>query len=146
MTGKPYNKPGRKPFVFDLEKVEKLASIGMTQAEISYALGSCPSTWFKYIHDGNTALSDAFKLGKGKHAVQVFAGLAKLANSGNPAALIFLAKAHHGRRENIEVTHKSDGDFPVELHMNPVMLNAEQREERIKELERKRLEAKKQEN
>jgi predicted transcriptional regulator len=135
-------KRGPKPFVFDLEKIEQMASVGMTQAEIAYALGTCPSTWNKHIAEGNSEISAAYKRGKGNHAVQVFVGLSKLAKNGNPAALIFLAKAHHGRRENIEVTHKGDGDFPLELHMNVQAMTPEQRQERIAELERKRLEAK----
>lgn len=117
-----------------------MASVGMTQAEIAYALGSCPSTWSKYVAEGMTELSAAFKRGKGKHAMQVFVGLSKLANNGNPAALIFLAKAHHGRRENIEVTHRGDGEFPVELNVNAHAMTPEQRRERIAQLERKRRE------
>lgn len=136
---------GPKPVVFDLEKVEKMASVGMTQTEISFALGSCPATWHKNISEGKTELSDAFKRGKGKHALQVFAGLSKLAIEGNVAALIFLAKAHHGRRENIEVTHKGDGDFPLELNLSAHAMTAEQRKERIAELERKRSERKEEE-
>ena len=131
---------GPKPVVFDLEKVEQMASVGMTQTEIAFAQGSCPSTWHKHVAEGNVELSDAFKRGKGKHALQVFVGLSKLANQGNPAALIFLAKAHHGRRENIEVTHKGDGEFPVELNMSFHHMSPEQRRERIAELERKRRE------
>jgi hypothetical protein len=138
-------KSGPKPIVFDLEKVEQMASVGMTQAEISYALGSSPSTWHAHIAAGKQEILDAYKRGKGAHAVQVFVGLAKIAKEGNPAALIFLAKAHHGRRENIEVTHKGDGDFPVELHMNVQAMTPEQRKERIAELERKRLESPKEE-
>ena len=131
-------KRGPKPIVFDLEKVEQMASVGMTQAEISYALGSAPSTWHAHIAAGNQDILDAYKRGKGAHAVQVFVGLSKLAKTGNPAALIFLAKAHHGRRENIEVTPKGDGDFPIELHMSVNAMTPEQRRERIAELERKR--------
>lgn len=144
MTNAP-KKRGPKPVVFDLEKVEQMASVGMTQTEISFALGSCPATWHKYISEGNNDLVDAFKRGKGKHALQVFVGLSKIAAQGNPAALIFLAKAHHGRRENIEVTHKGDCDFPVELNMSAHVMTPDQRRERIAELERKRLERKEEE-
>lgn len=145
MSAKTPKKRGPKRTVFDLTKVEQMAAVGMTQIEISYALGSSPSTWHAHIAAGNQDLSDAFKRGKGKHALQVFAGLSKLANQGNPAALIFLAKAHHGRRENIEVTHKGDGEFPVELHMSAHSMTPEQRRERIAELERKRREREKEE-
>lgn len=132
-------KRGPKLTTWDLDKVEQMASVGMTQAEIAYALGSCPATWFKHVAAGNVDLIDAYKRGKGKHALQVFVGLSKIAAQGNPAALIFLAKAHHGRRENIEVTHKGDGDFPIELHLSPNVLTPEQRRDRIAELERRRL-------
>lgn len=145
MSDKAPKKRGPKPVEFDLEKVEQMASVGMTQAEIAYALGSCPSTWNKYIAEGKTEIAAAFKKGKGRHATLVFTGLSKLANQGNPAALIFLAKAHHGRRENIEVTHKGDGEFPVELHMSAHTMTPEQRKERIAELERKRREREKEE-
>lgn len=130
-------KPGPKPVQFDIEKIENLAALGMTQEEIAYALGSNPETWFKRIREGNTAMTEAFRKGKGRHATIVFGGLSKAASQGNVAALIYLSKVHFGRRENVLLTHEGNADgAPIAVQA----MTAEQRKARLEELERKRRE------
>lgn len=138
---KPKGTRGPKFRDFDPEVVFVLASDGMTQSEIAYALGATPDTWFRRIREqldqhGFSEISEAYNQGKGQHAKEVIGGLAELARKKNLGALIFLAKAHHGRRENISLNVAGDPDAPLSLSVQA--LSPEQRRARIDELERKR--------
>lgn len=127
-----------KKFVWDLIEIEKLAVMGLTQNEIAYNLGSCPATWYNHIKEGDTDILDAYKRGKGSHAKAIIGGLTKAANEGNITAMIFLAKAQHGRRENMVITHEGSHENPVEIRVDYTKLTAEQREARIAELMEKK--------
>lgn len=135
---------GPKTIYLDPNEIFELASGGMTQCEISFAMGSCPDTWFRKIReqvekDGVSEISEAYKRGKGQHAKLIMSGLSKLASDGNLGALIFLAKAHLGRRENIPLGFEGDKDEqPAKYAL--LSLSAQQRSERIAELQQKRLE------
>lgn len=136
MTEKVRVKTGAKEIQFDLKQIEEMASLGMPQEQIAYALGSCPATWFKYIAAGNIEIADAFKRGKGKCSKRIMNKLINIAEEGNPAALIFLAKAHVGLRENINLIHATDPDNPVQLIVE--RLSPEARKARLEELEKLR--------
>lgn len=134
-------KRGPKPVTFDLDEVRRLAGDGLTQSEIAYAMGSCPDTWFTRVREqteeqGFSELADAYKKGKGAHAKDVIGGLAKLAREGNPTALIFLAKAHHGRKETVAI----EGTDGPAVAVVAQAMTPEQRKARLEELERKRRE------
>jgi hypothetical protein len=128
----------RKKHVWDTVEIEKLAALGLTQEEIAYNCGASPATWYAHIKEGNSDILEAYKRGKGKHAKLVIGKLAQLGSQGNVSALIFLAKAHHGRRENIVLTHEGNADNPVHMAVDYTKLTPEQRRARIAELERKR--------
>jgi transcriptional regulator with XRE-family HTH domain len=135
----PAKKRGAKLKPIDRDKVEQLAALGLTQNEIAHAIGIHPATWYSRIASGESDILEAYKKGKGKHATVVFGGLAKAAAGGNVSALIFLAKSHFGRRENILHTHQGDPDgAPIRVEHDVTKLTPEQRAARIKELEAKR--------
>lgn len=136
---------GPKPIQADPKEIYELAREGMTQCEIAYALGMSPDTWFRRIreqveHSNVSEISEAYQKGKGDHARLIMTGLTRLAGDGNLGALIFLAKAHLGRRENVQIS-LPEGDVDANpVKFARISLTPEQRRERIAELEQKRLE------
>ncbi len=128
---------------YDVTKIEELAAIGFTQEECAYSQGMSHETWYKYIREGKTDISDAYKRGKIKHAELIFGGLTKeAANNGKNSvtAMIFLAKAHFGRRENINLTVSGDPENPIQHQLTVNVLPAAERQAKIEELERKKRE------
>jgi hypothetical protein len=71
----------------------------------------------------------------------ILGGLSKLAGNGNLGALIFLAKAHLGRRDITAITLPPEGDNEMSPKYAHHSLPPEQRRARILELESKRIEA-----
>jgi hypothetical protein len=118
----------------DLAEIEKLAQIGLTQEETAGCMQVSRCTWFEAIANGRTDVLDAYKRGKAAHARMIIGTLAKIANEGNPQALIFLSKAHLNRRENINLLVQGDADNPVTVNVNVTELTPEQRQARIDEL------------
>lgn len=131
-----------KKSLIDLKLIEELASMGCWQKEIAETLGISIQTWHTYLNDPKLEVLEAYKRGVSEHRKIVMGGLKSLAAERHPAALIFLSKAHFGRRDNIDLTLRGDPDAPVEINVvdNSAYANmtSEERRNRIKELEEKK--------
>jgi hypothetical protein len=90
MKGGKRPKAGRKPVNIDLEQVEKLAAIQCTEVEIASVLGVSERTIERRKQQPDFA--EAMARGKARGRVSLRRNLWSLANKGQPAANIFLAK------------------------------------------------------
>lgn len=96
----------------DLEEVERLASLGLTQEQIASALGIGQTTFYKRKRE-NADFEGAIKRGQAKGIGAVANVLYEKAMSGDVASLIFYLKARGGwketvRNENVD-DNQSDG-------------------------------------
>jgi hypothetical protein len=91
MMDKPRKKPGRKPVVIDIDRVEQLAAQGLGPYQISRALGISWDTYNKN-KKRSLELSEAIKRGEAKGLARVSNSLFKSANEGNVTAQIFYLK------------------------------------------------------
>lgn len=132
-------KRGPKPKEFDPKEIERLAAIGLTQEEIAYNIGMHPDTWYTYINTGKTEISESYQKGKGNHAKVIIGGLTQKAINGDTTAMIFLAKAHLNRRENITLTHAGDPNNPLNVQVSVANVTPLERQAKIKALEEKKL-------
>jgi hypothetical protein len=82
MGKKGTNGLGRKPWVPDLEKVEELASRGLTNDQIAAALGISETTLYKSQRQ-LTQFSESIKKGRAKGIGQVANALFEAALDGN---------------------------------------------------------------
>jgi hypothetical protein len=95
MKGGKRLKAGRKRVIIDLDQVEKLAAIQCTEAEIASVLGVSERTIERRKHQPDFA--EAMARGR----VSLRRNLWTLANKGQPAANIFLAKNLLGYKDYI---------------------------------------------
>lgn len=92
MTEKKPKKPGRKPIVIDLDKVEQLAARGLGPTQIARALGISWDTLDRN-RKRNAEFEETLKRGRAKGLAQVTNSLFKSATeSGNVTAQIFYLK------------------------------------------------------
>jgi len=92
MSEKKPKKPGRKPIVIDLDKVEQLAARGLGPTQIARALGISWDTLDRN-RKRNAEFEDTLKRGRAKGLAQVTNSLFKSATeSGNVTAQIFYLK------------------------------------------------------
>jgi hypothetical protein len=99
MKGGKRPQAGRKPVKIDLEQVEKLAAIQCTEAEIASVLGVSERTIERRKQQPDFA--EAMARGKARGRVSLRRNLWSLANKGQPAANIFLAKNLLGYKDYI---------------------------------------------
>jgi len=85
------NQPGRPQMKFDLEKVEELASRGLTYRQLATALGVNLKTIQKH-KKINQELQAAIDLGRAKGLAEVSNSLFESATGGNVTAQIFYLK------------------------------------------------------
>jgi hypothetical protein len=85
------NQPGRPLMKFDLEKVEELASRGLTYRQLATALGVNLKTIQKH-KKINQELQAAIDLGRAKGLAEVSNSLFESATGGNVTAQIFYLK------------------------------------------------------
>ncbi len=85
------NQPGRPLMKFDLEKVEELASRGLTYRQLATALGVNLKTIQKH-KKINQELQAAIDLGRAKGLAEVLNSLFESATGGNVTAQIFYLK------------------------------------------------------
>ena len=90
---------GRKPVNIDLEQVEKLAAIQCTEAEIASVLGVSERTIER--RKQHPDFAEAMARGKARGRVSLRRNLWSLANKGQPAANIFLAKNLLGYKDYV---------------------------------------------
>ncbi len=99
MKGGKRPKAGRKRVNIDLDQVEKLAAIQCTEAEIASVLGVSERTIERRKQQPDFA--EAMARGKARGRVSLRRNLWTLANKGQPAANIFLAKNLLGYKDYI---------------------------------------------
>jgi hypothetical protein len=106
MMDKPRKKPGRKPVVIDIDRVEQLAAQGLGPYQISRALGISWDTYNKN-KKRSLELSEAIKRGEAKGLARVSNSLFKSANEGNVTAQIFYLKNRDSKSwsDRQEVNH-----------------------------------------
>jgi hypothetical protein len=110
-------KTGRKKIEFSdemIRKIETLAAQGMSQDQISYALGISKGTYFKEKRN-NPTINDVWSRGKAMGIAKVSNALFQAAMGGNVTAMIFWLKANAGWRDvsSVEMTGKDGG--PIEV-------------------------------
>lgn len=104
-------KKGRPAIAFDLELVEKLASIGCTLDEIAWCSNCSPRSVDQHLQR-DEEFRDAVEKGKALGRTSLRRMQWKAAKDGNPALLIWLGKQLLGQREKWEshisgsVTHE----------------------------------------
>lgn len=125
-------KRGKKPFNFDvevLEKIEILASRGLTQQDIAYCIGIHPTTLSEKKYE-NEQLQEALKRGKAKGLAQITNALFEQALSGSVGAACFNLKNRYSEnwtdtqsiKAEINVSKLSDSQLLDELRQDPVIV------------------------
>ena len=87
------SKGGKYPLSVDLAEVERLASLGMNQAQIAEGLGTGKSTWLQH-KANNSEFADAYKRGQLEIRVKVLQRLEAAADK-NFAVPMFMSKQQH---------------------------------------------------
>ena len=90
MSGGKRSGAGRKAVSIDLEQVEKLCALQCTDEELASFFGVSPSTIDR--RKKQPGFAEAMARGRAKGRLSLRRNLFGLANKGNPAANIFLAK------------------------------------------------------
>ena len=105
---------GRKEIEIDYSEVERMAGIGLTNAEIADALGIGQSTLYTK-KNNNRSFESALKKGRAKAAVDVANTVYELAvGQKNLTAAIWYEKTRRGLSEK----HQGDVDGEVKLIMD----------------------------
>jgi hypothetical protein len=101
----------------DLAELEKLCTMQCTEEEIGAFLGVSARTIDR--RKKNRSFRDAMERGKAKGRVSVRRNLFRLANNGNIAACIFLAKNLLGYRDVVNNEHSGPAGGPIEIASKP---------------------------
>ncbi len=117
MKGGKRPQAGRKPVNIDLEQVEKLAAIQCTEVEIASVLGVSVRTIERRKQQPDFA--EAMDRGKARGRVSLRRNLWSLANKGQPAANIFLAKNLLGYKDYIANEHSGPDGGPIAIGPAP---------------------------
>jgi hypothetical protein len=130
MKGGKRPQAGRKPVKIDLEQVEKLAAIQCTEAEIASVIGVSESTIDRRKHQPDFA--EAMARGKARGRVSLRRNLWALANKGQPAANIFLAKNLLGYKDYFSSELSGPNGGPIAIAAAPEL--KELTDEELKQL------------
>lgn len=130
MKGGKRAKAGRKPVNIDLEQVEKLAAIQCTEAEIASVLGVSERTIERRKQQPDFA--EAMARGKARGRVSLRRNLWSLANKGQPAANIFLAKNLLGYKDYFSNELSGPDGGPITIAPAPEL--TELSDEELKQL------------
>ncbi|HEY6344437.1 MAG TPA: hypothetical protein VIY49_23335 [Bryobacteraceae bacterium] len=101
----------------DLAELEKLAGMQCTEEEIAAFFGVSRRTIVRRCQ--MTKFREVMEQGRAKGRVSVRRSLFKLANAGNIAAAIFLAKNILGYRDVVNNEHSGPGGSPIEVASKP---------------------------
>lgn len=107
-------KTGRPRFEFDLAEVEKLASRGLTQEQIAYAMGSSPAVFYNR-KAKSKEFQEAVKRGKMRGVAVMANAMFEHGKEGNTAAMIFWMKNNAGWRDKVELS--GDEERPVQAKL-----------------------------
>jgi len=113
VSGGKRERSGRKAVHIDLENIEKLAGIQCTDEEIAAFNGVSLSTIER--RKKQPAFAEALSRGKSKGRVSLRRNLWSLANKGNPAANIFLAKNLLGYKDYFSNEHSGPDGGPIPM-------------------------------
>jgi len=130
MKGGKRPRAGRKPVNIDLEQVEKLAAIQCTEAEIASVLGVSVRTIER--RKQHSDFAEAMERGKARGRVSLRRNLWSLANKGQPAANIFLAKNILGMKDYVANELSGPNGAPIAIGPAPEL--GELTDEEIKQL------------
>ena len=108
---------GRPKTTIDPAELEKLCGMQCTDDEIAAFLGVSRKTIER--RRKNDSFRDVMERGKAKGRVSVRRNLFRLANNGNIAACIFLAKNLLGYRDVVNNEHTGAGGGPIEITSKP---------------------------
>lgn len=114
MKGRKNPNAGRKELPVDVEKVEHLASRGLTEQQIADVLGI---SW-KTLHARKRKyeeFSDALKRGKSKGIATVANKLMEHALAGNITAQIFYLKTRDRDNWSEQQNHQVSGDIAINI-------------------------------
>jgi hypothetical protein len=101
-NGKPATS-GRPKIELDLAEVERLAGLGLTQAEIAFSLGISEDTITR--RKGDSAdFADAIKRGRTAAHSEVSSQLFQQCKKGNVAAIIWYEKTRRGMSDKVNVS------------------------------------------
>lgn len=117
MAGGKRTGAGRKAVHIDLEQVEKLAAIQCTEVEIASVLGVSVRTIERRKQQADFA--EAMERGKARGRVSLRRNLYSLANKGQPAANIFLAKNILGYKDYLSNEHSGPDGGPIVIGPAP---------------------------
>lgn len=98
---------GRKKIELDLEEVEHLAGLGLTEEEIALSLGTSRSTIDRRKRDTDD-FDAAIKRGRSKAKKTVANALFDAAKGGNMTAAIWIEKTRYGYTEKSEQQHSGE--------------------------------------
>jgi len=117
MAGGKRTGSGRKKVNINLEDVEKLAALQCTEAEIASFLGVSLRTIER--RKSQPVFAEAMEKGKARGRVSLRRSLWALAQKGNPAANIFLAKNLLGYKDYFSNEHTGPNGGPIVIGPAP---------------------------
>jgi hypothetical protein len=130
MAGGKRNGSGRKKVAINIEDVEKLAALQCTDVEIASFLGVSVRTFER--RKSQPVVAEAVERGKARGRVSLRRNLWTLANKGNPAANIFLAKNLLGYKDYFSNEHSGPDGGPIVIGPAPEL--GELTDEELKQL------------
>lgn len=130
MSGGRRTGAGRKKVNINLVDVEKLAGLQCTEAEIASFLGVSVRTIER--RKSQPAFAEAIERGKARGRVSLRRSLWALAQKGNPAANIFLAKNLLGYKDYFSNEHSGPDGGPIVIGPAPEL--ADYTDEELKQL------------
>jgi hypothetical protein len=120
VVGGPYSAPhteelpvaGRKPLEIDLDQVEHLAGLGLSEAAICASLGISPDTLARR-KQTSADFAAALKRGKAFAHQQVAAVLFDKALEGDVGAIVWWEKTRAGLSDRVTQEHTGAGGGPL---------------------------------
>lgn len=94
-----------KKIEFDLEEVERLAALGLTEEQIGLALGVSQDTITRRKQD-TAEFAEAIKKGKAQGIGHVTNKLREQIDNGNVTAILFFLKCRAGWNEHAEIERR----------------------------------------
>ena len=117
MTGGKRCGSGRKAVNIDVAELEKLCALQCTDQEIAAWFGVSTRTIER--RRKKAEIRDVMERGKAKGRVSLRRSLWRLANAGNPAANIFLAKNLLGYRDVVANEHSGPAGSAIPIAARP---------------------------
>ena len=109
---------GRKRIDVDINEVERLAGLGLTQEEIALSLGIARMTLESRKRE-NELFVEAIKRGKARANQQVANVLYEKATGGDMTAVIWWEKTRAGRTDRQVMEHTGPDGGPIEITAVP---------------------------